>query len=221
MNTIMLLVLGMLVLILYVPLFMYLLMVYPCYCYSKNGGAKRIRRIGGACYKYFMHKTKMIPSHRLRMFMYRHILNTHLDKNVVIYFGTEIRSANKLYIGKGSIVGDHCILDARNGISIGRNVNLSSEVHIWTEQHDYRSPSFACYGTKDMGVKICDYAWIGSNTIILPKVTIGEGAVVCAGAVVTKDVPPFSVVAGVPAKTVAERPRHLEYRFDGGHSRFY
>ena len=178
-------------------------------------------KIGGICSKYFMHKTKMLPSHRLRMWIYHHVLRANVEKNVVIYFGVEIRSAEKLHISEGSIVGDNCVLDARNGITIGKNVNLSSEVHIWTEQHDYRSPSFDSYGTSDMQVVIGDHVWIGSNTIILPRVSIGEGAVVCAGAVVTKDVPPYSVVAGVPAKVISERPRNLNYSFSGGHSRFY
>ena len=198
-------------------------MIYPSYCYARNGGGggKLLCKIGGICSKYFMHKTKMMPSHRLRMWIYRHVLRADLAQNVVIYFGVEIRSADKLHIGEGSIVGDNCVLDARNGIIIGKNVNLSSEVHVWTEQHDYRSATFASYGTADMQVKIDDYAWIGSNTILLPRVKIGEGAVVCAGAVVTKDVPPYSVVAGVPAKVIARRPQNLTYSFNGGHSHFY
>ena len=58
----------------------------------------------------------------------------------MIYRGSEIREANKFHIGEDCIVGDNCLLDCRNGICIGVNVNLSSEVHIWTEQHDYCRP---------------------------------------------------------------------------------
>lgn len=65
------------------------------------------------------------------------------------------------------------------------------------------------------GVKIADRVWIGSNVIVLPRVSIGEGAVLCAGFVVTKDVEPYCVVAGIPAKKVNERPRNLLYEFDG------
>ena len=70
-------------------------------------------------------------------------------------------------------------------------------------------------------VRIGTRAWIGPNVIILPGVTIGEGAVCAAGCVVTKDVEPFTVVAGVPAKKVNDRPTNLRYEFDGRESRIY
>lgn len=66
-----------------------------------------------------------------------------------------------------------------------------------------------------MDVSIGDKAWIGSNVTILPGVKIGEGAVCCAGCIVTHDVKPYDVVAGVPAKKVNERPTDLRYKFDG------
>ena len=72
-----------------------------------------------------------------------------------------------------------------------------------------------------MSVEIDNRAWIGSNVIILPGVHIGEGAVCCAGCVVTKDVEPFSVVAGIPAHKVSERPHNLQYNFNGKSCRLY
>lgn len=85
-------------------------------------------------------------------------------------------------------------------------------MYVYTpEQHDYRDPWFRC-DTKPRHVTLIDdRAWIGSNVIILPNVHVGEGAVCCAGCVVTKDVEPYTVVAGIPAKKIAERPRGLEY----------
>lgn len=79
-------------------------------------------------------------------------------------------------------------------------------------QHDHRDPYFKCiqHHTK---VIIDKYVWLGSNVIVLPGVHIGEGAVCCAGCVVTKDVEPYTVVAGIPAKKVNERPRNLKYNF--------
>ena len=71
------------------------------------------------------------------------------------------------------------------------------------------------------GVKIYDRAWLRSNVIILPGVTIGEGAVCCAGCVVTKDVEPYTVVAGIPAKEVNKRPTDLRYIFKGRSCRLY
>lgn len=118
-------------------------------------------------------------------------------------------------------IGDKSILDARNGIEIGVNVNFSSNVHIWTEQHYHRDPYFECNSDHSFEVIIENRAWIGPNVTILPKVVIGEGAVVAAGSVVTKNVDPFTIVAGLPAKKIGERNRDLKYVFDGVPSFFY
>ena len=72
-----------------------------------------------------------------------------------------------------------------------------------------------------MSVEIDDRVWLGSNVIVLPGVHIGEGAVCCAGCVVTKDVEPYAVVAGIPAKKVGERLQVLKYEFDGKSCRLY
>ena len=116
--------------------------------------------------------------------------------------------------GGGNIIGDNAIFDGRRGIVIGNNVNISSNVSIWTLQHDHRDPQFNC-APEGGKVTIGDRAWLGCNVIVLPGVTIGEGAVCCAGCVVTKDVEPYSVAAGIPAKKVNERPRNLVYEFNG------
>lgn len=127
-----------------------------------------------------------------------------------------------VFLSGGAIVGDNVILDARKGLTIGRNVNFSSNVSVYTLQHNHRSPDFSCdFGDRKMSVEIGDRAWLGSNVVVLPGVTIGEGAVCCAGCVVTKDVEPFTVVAGIPAKKVGERPRQLDYIFRGRSCRFY
>ncbi|WP_461453691.1 acyltransferase [Mucilaginibacter sp.] len=94
------------------------------------------------------------------------------------------------------------------GLTIGNNVNISTQVVIWTLHHDYNSPDFAQAGSP---VIIEDYVWLCSRAIILPGVTIGEGAVVAAGAVVTKNVEPYTVVGGVPAKYIAKRNTNLNY----------
>lgn len=144
-----------------------------------------------------------------------------MGKHSIIYFGSEIRASYKLQIGEGSIIGDRSILDARNGIIIGKNVNFSSNVSIWTEQHDHKDPYFACNSTEKFAVKIEDRVWIGPNVIILHSVTIGEGAVVAAGAVVTKDVEPFTIVGGIPAKKIGDRNKDLHYEFKGKPIPFY
>lgn len=125
-----------------------------------------------------------------------------------MYRGFEVRSPWKLTIGAGTIVGHNALLDARMGLTIGNNVNISNEVMIWTLHHDYNSTDFAQTG---QAVIIEDYVWLCSRTVILPGVTIGKGAVVAAGAVVTRNVLPYTVVGGVPAKQIATRNKDLSY----------
>ncbi len=162
----------------------------------------------------------IFPSHHVRNFFYRYVYQIEMGEGAIFYKGTEIRNTAGLRIGNGVVIGDDAILDARAGIEIGNNVVLASNVSIWTYQHDYRDPEFRCTPEHFGPVKIGDRAWIGPNTVILHDVTIGEGAVVAAGAVVTKDVPSYSLVGGVPAKVIGERPRNLTYKFTGAHRRF-
>ncbi|MGM9705813.1 MAG: acyltransferase [Prevotella sp.] len=170
--------------------------------------------------RYLGVRVGMIPSMRIRLFIYRHVLKTKIDRNAIVYYGAVIRAAEGVHVGEGSIIGDCAKLDGRFGIEIGRNVNLSTGVWIWTAQHDYNSPTFSSDG-KCGKVTIGDRAWIGGRVIVLPGVNIGEGAVVASGAVVTKDVEPYTLVGGVPAKKIGERNRELTYEFDGGHIPFY
>lgn len=162
-----------------------------------------------------------IHSHFVRNVFYKYVFKMNISKKVVIYGGAEIRSPEKIEIGRGSIIGDEAKLDARNGIYIGDNVNLSSGVWIWTEQHDVNDCFFDLSSKKNKSVIIDDRAWLGSRTTILPGTHIGEGAVVCAGAVVTKDCEPYGIYAGIPAKKIGDRNRKLEYEFDGRHYMFY
>ncbi len=177
-------------------------------------------RIGSYAERLALKWIAETPSHHVRNFFYRYVYLVDMASKVIIYAGAEIRNPVNLKIGKGSIIGDNAILDAREGIEIGANVCFASGVRIWTLQHDYRDPYFACNPVHYGPVKICDRAWIGPHTIILRNVTIGEGAVVAAGAVVTKDVPPYTVVGGIPAKVIGQRPNNLKYVFDGRHPHF-
>jgi maltose O-acetyltransferase len=96
-----------------------------------------------------------------------------------------------------------CLLDGRKfQIRTGSNVSIGPEATILTLGHEPRSPVFADRGGD---VVIGDRVWIGYRAIVLPGVTIGEEAVVGAGAVVTKDVDPYAIVAGNPARKVGER----------------
>ena len=182
----------------------------------KMEAARKIR----GYHRWMMIETGNIPSHHIRNFIYRHLYLVDLASDATVYYGAEIRAGVNLHIGAGSIIGDKVILDARNGIRIGRNVNFSSGVHIWTEQHDHSDPGFRCLSDSSYRVVIGDRVWIGPSVTILHSVTIGEGAVVAAGSVVTKDIAPFSIVAGIPAKKIAERNNNLDYSLHGDHLSF-
>lgn len=155
-----------------------------------------------------------IPSHLFRNFLYKNIFHMDIGKNVVIYYGAEIRAPWNIHIGEGTVIGDKAILDGRSGIKIGKNVNFSTGVWIWTNQHKVNDISF---GIEGKPVIIEDRVWLSNRTIILPGVTVGEGAVVAAGAVVTKSVEPFVIAGGVPARKIGEREKQIGYLFHGSH----
>lgn len=93
--------------------------------------------------RWMLFQIASLPSCHIRKWVYR-LLGAEVDNNVVFHFGTEIRCPYRLSIGKGTIIGDHAILDARCGLTMGENVNLSSNVSIYTLQHDHRDPYFRC-----------------------------------------------------------------------------
>lgn len=96
------------------------------------------------------------------------------------------------------------------GVFIGNNVDIAQATNIWTEQHDYNSPT---YKSVCKEVIIDDYVWLASRATVLPGVHIGRGAVVASGTVVTKNVPPLAIVAGVPAKIIGYRKEEvLQYK---------
>jgi acetyltransferase-like isoleucine patch superfamily enzyme len=148
-----------------------------------------------------------VPSHRLRLALYRQA-GMQLGLNAFIYGGAKVWAPHNIVIGASTIVGQRAILDGRAGIEIGDNVNLSTGVWIWTLEHDPQGVDFA---TKGGPVVVDDYAWLSCRATIMPGVSIGRGAVVAGGAVVTKPVPPFAIVGGVPAVVIGERRRDLSY----------
>lgn len=142
-----------------------------------------------------------IPLHGFRRWFYR--LFFPIGKNSTLMMGLKLRKMQGLQIGHTTNINPHCMLDTRGGqISIGNYVDIAPEVNIWTLEHDFQDPGFRSSGGS---VTIGDYAWICNRAIILPGVRIGEGAVVAAGAVVTKDVEDWTVVGGIPAKPIAKR----------------
>ena len=106
------------------------------------------------------------------------------------------------------IIGDHTRIGLHNTIigpvDIGNHVNLAQGITVTALNHNFSDTNKRIdeQGVSTNPVTIEDNVWVGANAVILPGVTIGEHCVVAAGAVVTKDVPPHSLVAGVPAKVI-------------------
>ena len=111
-------------------------------------------------------------------------------------------------IGRNSVINQHCWIDGRGGLRIGENVNVSRGVWLLGGDHNIDDPTFT---TRFAPTEVGDRSFFGCRAMVLPGVTIGEGAVVAAAALVTKDVAPYAVVAGVPAQVVRTRRRDLHY----------
>ena len=116
-------------------------------------------------------------------------------------------------VGEGLIVGNHSAIGPLNYIGpsgkivIGNHVMLGPNVSMSAENHLFDNPeqTIKSQGVVRKGITIEDDVWIGSGAMIMDGVTIGQGSVVAAGSVVTKDVPPLSIVGGVPAKVIKMR----------------
>jgi acetyltransferase-like isoleucine patch superfamily enzyme len=147
--------------------------------------------------------TGYIPVHAIRLLLYKYLFRIDVPFDVIIDGRIKFNEPSGVHIGHHSIIGGHASLDGRRGIFVGSNVNIAGEVMILTLQHDITLPDF---GTKGGAIHIDDWAYIGPRVIILPGVRIGVGGVVAAGAVVTKDVEPWTMVGGVPAKFIKRRP---------------
>ena len=152
-----------------------------------------------------------VPSRRVRFFWLGRML-AGFQTNVFVAMGVKFYAPENVHIGKHSIVNAGCIIDGREAsISIGENVDIGTQSHIWTLEHD---PNDTQHGTKGGPVIIEDYVWVASRVTILPGVRVGKGAVIAAGSVVTKNVPPMAIVAGVPAKQIGDRDNPLHYRLN-------
>ena len=148
-----------------------------------------------------------IPSRHLRKY-WLELFGAKLGKNSFVSRRVEVLLPMGLIMGNGVNVGWFAELDARGGIEIGNNTVIASHVKIITGSHDVQDPNFTANFAP---VKIGERCWLGTGAIVLEGVTIGDCAVIAAGAVVTKDVEPYTVVGGVPAKRIKERAKDLQY----------
>lgn len=156
-----------------------------------------------------LHCVGHVPSHHFRRLFYR-LFGMKIGQGSTIHMGLKLYNPLNIEIGEDSIIGEDAILDGRDKLVIGNHVDIASEVMIYNSEHDVKDPSFKAISA---AVVIEDYVFIGPRAIILPGVTIKKGAVVGAGAVVTKDVGEGVIVGGVPAKQIGVREvKDLNYR---------
>lgn len=151
-----------------------------------------------------------IPIWVVRKCYYR-LWRLKIGKDSEINMNCLILSPFKIAIGDNTHVNSKCFIDGRGGIKIGNSVSISFNVKLVTGSHDINTCDFK-YVTSPIHIE--DHVWIGIGATILPGVVIHRGAVVAAGAVVTKEVPEMAVVAGIPAKIVGYRipDKKLEYK---------
>jgi acetyltransferase-like isoleucine patch superfamily enzyme len=112
-----------------------------------------------------------------------------------------------LKVGDYSSVGAYSYIGCSGKIEIGNHVMIGPNVSIIAENHNFKLTDIPMQkqGVSNKGIKIEDDVWIGTKAIILDGVTIGKGSIVAAGTIVTKNIEPFSIVGGVPAKIIKKR----------------
>lgn len=151
----------------------------------------------------------IIPCYVFRWLVYR-AAGVKIGRGSHIYMGTQFFYPAGVKIGEDSAIGQNAFLDGRDKLIIGDHVDIASDVMIYNSEHDINSMDFHAICAP---VTISNYVFIGPRAIILPGVKVGQGAVIAAGAVVTKDVPDFAIVGGVPAKVIGERNlKDLKYK---------
>ena len=149
-----------------------------------------------------------LPSRFIRCLYLRLYLARYGD-GTGVQIGCRFLNGRKIYLGDRNVINFGSTMDGRHyEIHIGNDVSIGPEAVILTLGHDPQSPDFA---DKGGDVIIGDKVWICYRAIILPGVRVGEGAVVAAGAIVTRNVEPYTIVAGSPANVIGHRAPELRY----------
>ncbi len=163
--------------------------------------ARRISTVWLEFVVFILHLGGSVPCHHFRRFLYR-LAGMKIGKGTSVHMGLRLYNPRNISIGDDTVIGEESVLDGRATLRIGNHVAFATGVKLYNSQHDIHSPTFQAISAP---IIVDDYVFIGPSAIILPGVHIGKGAVVGAQAVVTKDVAPDSIVAGVPAKEIGKR----------------
>ncbi|MFC3809468.1 acyltransferase [Lacihabitans lacunae] len=165
-------------------------------------------------YKIFWFKTLNIhPNARIRGFIRINLFKKYgnllinLKDRTSIFPNVIIQGSGTLEIGENSFIGSFTVLGINERITIGKNVMISQTVSIRDTDHVFKNCNTPMIqqGITTSPITIEEDVWIGYGAVITKGVNIGKGAIVGANAVVTKDVPPYAIVGGVPAKIIKYR----------------
>ncbi len=126
------------------------------------------------------------------------LFDRKVPENIGYFTPIQIDFPKQVKFGKNVFLNHHLTMMSIAGITLGNNVQIGPNVTLVTDNHDLKNH----YILQCKPIVISDNAWIGANVTVLPGVTIGENAVIAAGAVVTKDVPANAIAAGVPAAVI-------------------
>lgn len=157
-----------------------------------------------------------VPVWFIRKFVFQ-LGGVKIGNGSTIHMGAKFFDPKGVKVGEDTIIGDSVFLDGRAELNIGSHVDFASEVMVYNSEHDLGDPEFKAISE---AVNIGDYVFVGPRAIILPGVNIGKGAVVAAGAVVTKDVVAGDIVAGIPAKVIGER-KLKDFKYRLGRARLF
>ena len=170
-----------------------------------------MRNIGIIWLEFFITLLMSLPRFAfcnwLKRLFYVHVLRSKIGRGVIFYPGAWIFPGIKVEIGDNVDIAKQVIITTSGGVSIGDRTLIGYRTQILSSNHeipDNRAMIFTS-GHQHKKVTIENDVWIGANCLILPGVTIGEGAVVAGGSVVTKDVPAYAIVGGTPAKIIRMR----------------
>ena len=166
---------------------------------------------GGVAALVYNHWLGHLPSRTLRALYLRQWLG-NWGPGTGVQMDCRFLNGRKVHLGRRNVINFGCLFDGRKfQIRTGDDVSIGPDATILTLGHDPQSPEFVDRGGD---VIIGNRVWIGYGALVLPGLKIGDGAVVGARAVVTKDVEAFAIVAGNPARKIGERNRDLSYHLN-------
>lgn len=165
-------------------------------------------------FKYFLifFIVDLCQNHKIKVFLLRKIFIRNISNNVYIMKGVRWFNGANLYISENVFINVNSYLDDKAEIRIGKGTWIAHFVKIITATHIPETME-----ETEKPVLIGNFCWIGANTTILPGVKIGDFSIIGAGSVVTRDIPPYSIAVGNPAKVIKKRIISTPYKLPGGY----